>query len=562
MLPAPAFLRVPSFVIHHSSLGIRSVLLLSALLLSSLLLATSTPAFAADPFVPTASAEPGDLVWALDLTQGSPLPADCPTDITWEQTGPKSGPCLKVVFPSTVPGDGYLTAIPYDVRQFRGMLIQFKCDIRTQDVLPIQPSQPRWMGAMCSLAARWENDSGGTNTSFFDVWGTLDWHTYTCNMTVDRAATTGTIYLGMRGYHGTAWFTNLRIHAVRRAPVRPAPDSAWRPDRHDPRRGFMNPGTFYRDYFPSLAAFHANLLRWQLITSSNDPGTAPQFDPVRYDTWLDGQLTILHDALDAAQAQGLKLAVVMMTPPGGYLDNGTQALLSDAAWQAHFIAAWQKIATRLNGHPALYGYDLLNEPHQIGFAPAGLQDWLGVQVAAARAIRAIDLTTPICLEVNGSDVAPNFAWLDPIDVPGIIYSVHMYTPMEFTHQGIQSTWEPNAHVPYPGTLNGQPFNKDFLRAHFQPVREFQLAHRVPIYVGEFSAARWAPGADRYLADCIELFEEYGWDWSYHAFREYPGWSTERSDLPYAPNGSPLPAEPTARLELLRTWFAKNPAPSP
>ena len=30
-----------------------------------------------------------------------------------------------------------------------------------------------------------------------------------------------------------------------------------------------------------------------------------------------------------------------------------------------------------------------------------------------------------------------------------------------------------------------------------------------------------------MRDCIEIFEEYGWDWCYHAFREWEGWSVER-----------------------------------
>ena len=33
---------------------------------------------------------------------------------------------------------------------------------------------------------------------------------------------------------------------------------------------------------------------------------------------------------------------------------------------------------------------------------------------------------------------------------------------------------------------------------------------------------------QYLKDCMELFEEYGWDWSYHAFREWAGWSVEHA----------------------------------
>ena len=42
----------------------------------------------------------------------------------------------------------------------------------------------------------------------------------------------------------------------------------------------------------------------------------------------------------------------------------------------------------------------------------------------------------------------------------------------------------------------------------------------------FSAACWAPDAGKYLKDAISVFEEYGWDWTYHAFREWPGWSVE------------------------------------
>jgi hypothetical protein len=38
---------------------------------------------------------------------------------------------------------------------------------------------------------------------------------------------------------------------------------------------------------------------------------------------------------------------------------------------------------------------------------------------------------------------------------------------------------------------------------------------VPIFI---EAAEWDCAAG-YLRDCIDLFEEYGWDWTYHAYRE-------------------------------------------
>ena len=61
-----------------------------------------------------------------------------------------------------------------------------------------------------------------------------------------------------------------------------------------------------------------------------------------------------------------------------------------------------------------------------------------------------------------------------------------------------------------------------------------------------------------LADVIAICEEHGWDWSYHAFREWQGWSVEHGPDPA--NTQPV-AEPTDRQKLLREWFGKNQKPA-
>ena len=36
-----------------------------------------------------------------------------------------------------------------------------------------------------------------------------------------------------------------------------------------------------------------------------------------------------------------------------------------------------------------------------------------------------------------------------------------------------------------------------------------------------------------MKDAISVFEEYGWDWTYHAYGEFAGWSVEHSaERPY------------------------------
>jgi len=187
-------------------------------------------------------------------------------------------------------------------------------------------------------------------------------------------------------------------------------------------------------------------------------------------------------------------------------------------------------------------------------SPEGVDDYLQGQVRVAKAIREIDPDMPIFIESNQWDSAAGFRELQPVDVPNVIYQVHMYVPGEFTHQGVHNS--PVGKV-YPGVLGGVEWNKERLRWVLEPVREFQLAYNVHIYVGEFSAIRWAPGAAQYIADCLDLFEEYGWDWTFHAYREWDGWSLEHG--PDQADRTPT-KEPTDRKLAVLKWLKLNEKP--
>jgi len=152
-------------------------------------------------------------------------------------------------------------------------------------------------------------------------------------------------------------------------------------------------------------------------------------------------------------------------------------------------------------------------------------DCWNLQYRAAELIRAIDPETPISVESEWGDLPKPFEWLCPLPMSNIIYQVHMYAPSEFTHQRVGAGHDGKCSCP--GTLkDGKRIEKDDLRRELQPVRDFQLRYGARILVGEFSAAVWAEGADRWLKDVISIFDEYGWDWTYHAFREAECWSLE------------------------------------
>jgi hypothetical protein len=194
----------------------------------------------------------------------------------------------------------------------------------------------------------------------------------------------------------------------------------------------------------------------------------------------------------------------------------------------------------------------VNEPDDRDLAP-GLMSWRDLAIAAVQRIRPIDTLHPIFVEappVSGPETLPKF---EPLPFDNIIYSFHMYVPQEFVFQNIDTNGTP---IYYPGIIDGKMWNKEALRAVLQPNLDWQKAHNASIHVGEFSAIRWAPGNStcNYLNDVIELFEENGWNWDYHAFREWQGWDVEMIGDKDHPQRSPVP---TDRQLLLMKWFKKN-----
>ena len=352
---------------------------------------------------------------------------------------------------------------------------------------------------------------------------------------------TGTLFLGLQGVSGRVVFdlstleidvgdpywpvTNQTLRCAYRAPLA---EATIRRGDFMPRRGVMSPHRMTEDDFDTLAAWGATLLRFQMTNGPKPrPGEAPPAYLARYREWLGGRLDHLdRDVLPLTVGYGMEVVVDLHTPPGGSDENGFLMFREKALADA-FVDCWRDVACRFLGRAGIYGYDLCNEPNQR--APAAFDYWT-LQRLAAEAIREIDLETPIVVESNNMDSPLAFSYLCPLDLPNVIYQLHMYEPGDFTHQIPKAgrMFSPEMAVSYPAPGK----DRAYLERTLAPVREFERRHGAKIYVGEFSASAWAPGADRYIRDCIALFEEYGWDWTYHAFREWEGWSVEHEAVKF------------------------------
>ena len=442
---------------------------------------------------------------------------------------------------------------PIDLVPFRGSTLGFRIRARAKDV-SIPPRVYNGVKFMLNYVdgnglEHWHNISG--------VAGSFDWKELVFSAPINATAGTGLVKLGLQESSGEVEFdlSSLKIEQLF-APVNSNYKAVYtdRVKSVPPLRGVMSPTReFTEDDWKTLKEWNVNLVRAQLCRNWGKIGT--ERDLEEYDQWLNAKLDHYEKMFRIGyEKYGLRFVIDLHTPPGGRNENRDMAMFYEKPYADHFIEVWKRIATRFKGNPAVWGYDLVNEPIQSLPAP---YDYWNLQRMAAEAVRAIDPDTPIIIESNNWDSPSAFSYLPPLEMKDVIYQVHMYQPGNFTHQLVGNNFGEKGQVQkvaYPGLIAGVEYDREALRKVLAPVRAFQQKHGARIYVGEFSAVTWAPGAAEYLRDCISLFEEYGWDWTYHAYREWNGWSLEHAgDWP----DEVRPSADNPRKRVLLEGFSRN-----
>jgi len=443
-------------------------------------------------------------------------------------------------------------ALPLD--KVRGTRVLVEVMARAEDVA--RPPHA-YNGIKCTLhtvapaGPRWSQQD--------NLFGTFDWRPLRFAAEVPADATEAWLVLGLEETTGRVWFDDLKVSVVglrRRVPERrPAGPVARGHDLPRLRGAMISPNVTAEDLRVLGRQWQANHVRWQLLWGGFPHGPADKGDLAAYDDWLESALKRLDELLPVCREAGLLVLIDLHTPPGGRNGASECRLFHEKRFQDVFLRAWEKIARRYKGDATVWGYDLLNEPVE-GVVADGLLDWHALATRAAKAVRAIDLDHALVVEPAPWGNPEALDWFEPLDVPGVVYSVHMYLPHKFTHQGVHGG---ATGINYPGRMDGRQVGKEQLRESLRPAIDYGRDYNVAIYLGEFSAIRWAPGpsAYHYLRDVIDIFEEQGWDWAYHAFREWDGWSVEHGPDPK--DHTPSRTQ-TDREKLLRSWFAKNSKP--
>jgi len=328
----------------------------------------------------------------------------------------------------------------------------------------------------------------------------------------------------------------------------------------------QNPGAFVSDAtFQQLAAWNVNVLRlwvsvdegtpWARTKRGEAPPPIPADDPMApYREHLRGLTVALH----LAEKYGIQIILTVSDIVGRRIDV-MYAAGDGGGFEKELTRVWTVLAREFGSHPNLLGFDLLNEPN-------GKEEarWTKETLPAlVKTVRAIDTNTYLVIEPSPWALPWGFESFRPIADAKVAYSLHHYMPHTYTHQGIGGYDKPEYRgKAYPGLLKKFPsdppmyWGKAQLEETLLAAAAFQKASGAPMFVGEFSAARWAPGAAAWVRDSIELFEKYGMDWVFHCYWGWNGWNPT-FDADETPSNDSDGGKLTDRIAVLLEAWAKN-----
>ena len=269
-------------------------------------------------------------------------------------------------------------------------------------------------------------------------------------------------------------------------------------------------------------------------------------DADRFTGIVQEDLAKLIEVLDWAHKYDLKIAVTPLDLPGNrWVQNNDGRrdlrLWNDKTFWDQAARFWRELADNLREHPAVYAYNILNEPipeMKTGIdecGPAGrYEKWYRNYKGTAHdlpafyetviaAIREADSQTPIMLDGGWYARPDAFVYWPKIEDENVLYSFHMYEPYAYTSR---FNFRDKKGFRYPGTIDyaGEriEWNRQRIEAYFSPFFEWASKREIPInrlVCGEFGCYRRNEGCGRYLADVIAELNSRGIHWAFYSFRE-------------------------------------------
>ena len=246
------------------------------------------------------------------------------------------------------------------------------------------------------------------------------------------------------------------------------------------------PGTYGVDYtYPT--ASELDYYASKGVTLIRLPFLWERMQPALYGSLDPAEVSRMTTFLSEAHADGIQV-ILDAHDYGRYNGN---VVGSAAVPVSAFQDFWTKMATQFGDNAAVGGFDLMNEPHDMG----GATVWPTDAQAAVNGIRTVDMHTPVYVEGDGwssaaswQTVNANLNITDPANK--IVYEAHLY-------------FDSNNSGTYSGTYDQQGAYPTIGVDRLQPFADWLAQHNAQGFIGEFGVPdtdpRWLTVLDNFLA---------------------------------------------------------------
>lgn len=189
--------------------------------------------------------------------------------------------------------------------------------------------------------------------------------------------------------------------------------------------------------------------------------------------------------------------------------NGQNFLIDETPHltSAHFADVWRKLAVEFKDYRSVWGYDLMNEPHDMGAADR----WFNMAQTAINAIREVDSHTPIIIggdawssAMKWPEVSDNLKNLqDPSNK--IIYQAHVYYDHDASGvyekqvdgKTLMTTYDEEGATPQTGVERVTPFVQWLVKNNKQG------------FIGEYGAPGNDPRWNTLMDNMLQYLQKHG-----------------------------------------------------
>ena len=225
--------------------------------------------------------------------------------------------------------------------------------------------------------------------------------------------------------------------------------------------------------------------------------------------------SLVEKAIAWAKKYRLNIVLDLHKTAGFMFDEAAQenGFFSDPALQERFYRLWEQLAERFGRDPDHVAFELLNEVTDPAFGPV----WNRIAKECIRRIRAIAPDTVILVGGYHNNSPAAVVDLDPPYDDRVVYNIHCYDPVQFTHQ--HAYWVSFLDVQHDMSFADCGADAAYFRQLFAEAAAKAKENGTVLYCGEYGVIDHATPEDTlaWYQTIHQVFEEYGISrcaWSY------------------------------------------------